>query len=684
MAKVRIAILGSGPAALATAYELTRRPDFEERFEIDIYAMGWRLGGKCASSRGEPRGRNEEHGLHILGGFYHACFEQLHDVYREWQNVSQGTAIAYADAFFPHQTFTLLQRDLDRWRPVRVKMPDRDGIPGIDADNLSAVGLLERFLRLLRLGGDKLIDHFHSLADAEMMTDGDGSHGSKRAEIAAETASTLISAYDIIESYADALQGDEYNRFSPPDSSNVEAAISEIMVILDSEWPQLRNLDWLGALQLGLSIANGILSDKVLVRGFDAINDVEASAWLKKHGATERALRSILFKAGYHYAFGYPGGDALNPNIAAGAGMRGLIRMVAGYHQSVFMHMRGGMGEIFVTPYFEVLRHRGVNFHFFHMTEELIPGDDGTIDKIVLRRQVRLADETIPYDPIVEYTPRGMPSRNVWPSQAQDDQLHDDDKHVPRQHDLESWYDSQRIGESIVLQRGECFDICVLAIPVGTVVETTKQLAVQSPRWRKMLETASTTPTIGVQIWHEQERGTFGGYSHDELMTGFHLPMDTWCDMSQLLELEQPDNRIGALSYFCGSVPRLRSSPPTDRGAERRRGEAIASAWLNDHAAAAFPSLGSVNGEYNQAAEVDRFVSMNSDPATTYVTTPVGNPQHRIRPDETGFANLFLAGDWTRNNFDMGAVECAVLSAKLCARAISGDFAPIFGESDFV
>lgn len=44
----KIAILGGGPSALATAYYLTNIPDWKSKYQITIYQMGWRLGGKAA------------------------------------------------------------------------------------------------------------------------------------------------------------------------------------------------------------------------------------------------------------------------------------------------------------------------------------------------------------------------------------------------------------------------------------------------------------------------------------------------------------------------------------------------------------------------------------------------------------------------------------------------------------
>ncbi|NJL43283.1 MAG: NAD(P)-binding protein [Pseudanabaena sp. SU_2_4] len=42
--KQKIAILGGGMAALTAAFELTSRSDWQEKYEITVYQMGWRLG----------------------------------------------------------------------------------------------------------------------------------------------------------------------------------------------------------------------------------------------------------------------------------------------------------------------------------------------------------------------------------------------------------------------------------------------------------------------------------------------------------------------------------------------------------------------------------------------------------------------------------------------------------------
>ncbi len=49
MRRKRIAILGGGVGAITAAFELTSQNDWQTRYEITLYQMGHRLGGKGAS-----------------------------------------------------------------------------------------------------------------------------------------------------------------------------------------------------------------------------------------------------------------------------------------------------------------------------------------------------------------------------------------------------------------------------------------------------------------------------------------------------------------------------------------------------------------------------------------------------------------------------------------------------------
>jgi len=87
---IKVAIIGGGCASIATAFELTR-PRHKGAYQVTIYQVGWRLGGKAASSRG-PHGRIEEHGLHVWLGSYENAFALLRECYAELDRLISARA----------------------------------------------------------------------------------------------------------------------------------------------------------------------------------------------------------------------------------------------------------------------------------------------------------------------------------------------------------------------------------------------------------------------------------------------------------------------------------------------------------------------------------------------------------------------------------------------------------------
>ncbi|MBK7974194.1 MAG: NAD(P)-binding protein [Deltaproteobacteria bacterium] len=97
---IRVAVVGGGCAALTTAFELTQ-PRHQGRYEVTVYQVGWRLGGKGASGRG-PSARIEEHGLHLWMGFYENAFRLMRDCYEELGRDPASCPLAtWQDAFKP-------------------------------------------------------------------------------------------------------------------------------------------------------------------------------------------------------------------------------------------------------------------------------------------------------------------------------------------------------------------------------------------------------------------------------------------------------------------------------------------------------------------------------------------------------------------------------------------------------
>jgi hypothetical protein len=67
-----------------------------------------------------------------------------------------------------------------------------------------------------------------------------------------------------------------------------------------------------------------------------------------------------------------------------------------------------------------------------------------------------------------------------------------------------------------------------------------------------------------------------------------------------------------------------------------------------------------------------QFWRANVDPSDRYVLSLPGSGRHRLRPDRSGFDNLYLAGDWADSGLNAGCVEAATMSGLQAANAVLG------------
>lgn len=672
MTKRRIAIIGGGPGALAAAYELSATPDLRAKYAVSIYTAGWRLGGKCASGRNrDARWRNEEHGLHVLGGFYHNTFAILNELYDAWATTSRH-ALAFDEAFLPHAAFTVMENRRGAWRSVRVTFPRTDGSPGVNPKPLSLPLVFQRLLSwtagLWGARSDSAGKHFASGAGA----------------VAFEALARRFSAAPLEEM---ALKADVLMVAEPPVAmaqaaeaelglyiADIEAllhaardgvALADVEAMTagrDDPRPGVHGADWLALAGLALTVARGLLADRVARRGFDSLNHLDARAWLVRHGAGPRIADSCIVASGYHYAFAFVDGDPRRPDFAAGVALRGLLRMFFTYEDAVFIHMNGGMGEIFATPFYEVLRARGVDFHFFHKLTN-VTAKAGRVTALIGRRQAIVTRGPGAYDPLVAHS-----GRLCWPSAPDLDQI---EPPAPSDQTEDDWTYGGEGADDFTLLADRDFDDVILAAPPAALAPAAKALARQSNAWRLMLAASATTPTLAAQIWHDRTPQVLGA-AYGGIATAYEAPLSTWADMSMLLDLELPraDGRpLAALSYFCGPA-----SVRHGDGAQQLQH------WLARHARRLLPGLPQPD---NAPEEVERHVRFNTNPSDLYVLSRAGTISARMACDQTGFSNLFVAGDWTKNGADVGAVEAAVMSGRQAARAICGSPRAIYGERDF-
>jgi uncharacterized protein with NAD-binding domain and iron-sulfur cluster len=348
--------------------------------------------------------------------------------------------------------------------------------------------------------------------------------------------------------------------------------------------------------------------------------------------------------------------------------------------------MTAGMGDVVIAPVYQVLRQRGVTFEFFHRLDGLhLDAHHRAIDEITMGRQVRLAGGIDHYEPLTAV--RGLP---VFPARPLTDQVSASDRARIRDwHSLETYWGREADADSRVLRRGVDFDHAVLAVSLGMVDVVARELVADRPDWQDMTTRVRTIATQAFQIWLRRDERSLGWHGKPEVTTSAYLPpFETWASMGQTLWAEEwpDDDPALAVAYFCGS---LDAPWPTDEDPAcyvRRIGDQVradALRFMNRGIGLWFPNavseagfawdlLCGAGGRRGTSALASQHVSVNIDPSDRYVQSVPGSDQYRLRPDESGYDNLVLAGDWTDCGMNAGCIEAAVRSGLQAANALLG------------
>ena len=156
-ARQKIAVIGGGVGAMTTVFELTEQPGWADKYEITVYQMGWRLGGKGASGRNQAMGdRIEEHGVHFWFGYYENAFNLIQRVYAELGRRPDEPLATWRDAFKPHELFILMQFHAAQWSQWDLRPPRMPGVPG-DGEIPTFWKLVDRLLEALHRHSDAVL-----------------------------------------------------------------------------------------------------------------------------------------------------------------------------------------------------------------------------------------------------------------------------------------------------------------------------------------------------------------------------------------------------------------------------------------------------------------------------------------------------------------------------------------------
>jgi uncharacterized protein with NAD-binding domain and iron-sulfur cluster len=383
--------------------------------------------------------------------------------------------------------------------------------------------------------------------------------------------------------------------------------------------------------------------------------------------------------------FAYEDADPERPSFGAGQAIFLTAMALFHYKGAIFWKMTAGMGDIVVAPLYQVLRQRGVEFEFFHRLDAVHLDERRlAIDAITLGRQIRLADGAAEYEPLTKV--RGLP---VFPSLPLTDQLAGGHQ-MPcgGWHSLETYWSDHADAETRVLRRGVDFDHVVLAVSLGMLPVVAGELIEDRIEWREMTSRIRTVATQAFQIWLRPDEPSLGWNEPAVTISAYLRPFETWSSMPQTLWSEDwpEDDRPGTVAYFCGTLNATWPTTEVGAGYLRRYQQQVAEQaidYIDRNLRPFFPRavtdqgfswhlLSGVNGERGGAALDTQHLSVNVDPSDRYVQSVPGTERYRLRPDESGYDNLVLAGDWTDCAMNAGCIEAAVMSGLQAANALLG------------
>lgn len=672
----RIVVVGGGMAALTTVFELTSRPDWRERYDITVYQMGHRLGGKGASGRNQKRfDRIEEHGLHLFYGFYDNAFSVLRRCYEELGRPEGAPLRTLEDAFHPHSLVVFEEQRGGQWQHQPLLFPRNDERPGLGATTPTPAELIPKMLTFL-------LDLF----DEQPLLKNPAATRSDRA------------ALRLLRRGVAGLLGElgEFLR-RPGDGLLVvrrEAVLGRLLAFSRWTWrlcapllerrPDLR-VAWT-AVDVTLAMIRGMIADRLVEEtavDWLRLDHEDFRAWLRRHGASDEAVAASTV-AGV-----YAGAYMADQEIGAGTALHWTLRMLYTYRGALFYKMQAGMGDVVFAPLYLVLRARGVKFRFFHRADALhLSADRSRVDEVVFGRQIAVAGDR-EYEPL--YDVKGLP---CWPSEPLYDQLEDGDALARSGEDLEDWgtrWPDAR--EPLVLRAGRDFDRVLLGIGLGAVPALCAEMIADpnNPRFAAMVRAVKTTHTASAQLWFRGDLASTGWQLPPPVMIPYAMPLDTWADMSHLLPRESFPGHVpaGSCAYLTAAMDDDEEPPIRREDADgycarqTRRIRTLVEQHLRTRSAHLWPAAQKPGGGLDHRLLVSpdagadpldwQHFSPCLNPSDRYVRSIRGSTFHRLDAGASGYDNLVLCGDWTMNPMNLGCVEGATMSGIRAAQVISGE-----------
>ncbi|MFY0530987.1 hypothetical protein [Nannocystis pusilla] len=233
--------------------------------------------------------------------------------------------------------------------------------------------------------------------------------------------------------------------------------------------------------------------------------------------------------------------------------------------------------------------------------------------------------------------------------------------------------------EEVVLRAGIDFDDIVLGVPPPALAGAARELAARDPRWETMLEHTHSIAAMGAQLWLSPTWPQLLGAPAQAGAGGIvRTELPRWVNLSTAAVYEGWPRE-----HWPGAIASL-SGPRPERSADGSREPVrdIAETWLKSHPRALWPEASLAGAdEFNWELLLDpqgraaehRLAAQHcwatQNASDRQIVTLPGDPRHRLAAGDSGFRNLWLAGDWVGGGLDLACAEGAVMAGLQAARA---------------
>jgi len=717
----KIAVLGGGVSAMTTIYNLMQEPDWQQKYDITVYQLGWRIGGKGASGVNRKIGdRIEEHGLHLWMGFYENAFRMMQGVYKGLNRPLGAPLATFDDAFKPQAFFVFEEHINQKWIDWQINFPTLAGKPGdgimpdtkqfwemwikfiidhlinfhVDSEqNAPPKNARQKFMDWLAKLWHKIFPKKNtelSYLEGELL---DWVKG-KLAIFEQKAAQTFIQLGEKSLKFLLHLLEDTTN-FAEKEMQHFFSFLAKLKGWL---WDLLERLIeknnlarrlWI-IIDFGFTLVKGLLQDKIIVLeqgkmifNFDSVNQEDYIEWLIRHGADQKlTVPSPIVRSMYDGPFAFVKGNVNQPNIEAGTILRIFLRMALTCKESIVWKMQAGMGDTIFAPIYELMEREGVKFKFFQNVRNLkLSADKNLLESIEIGEQVTL---TKPYEPLVNI--KGLP---CWCSTPNYEFINPQEAQALQEQniDLECYWTAWEDKNIVHLQKGTDFDEVVIGFSLASIPHLCKEIVEAKANWQKMIAHVQTVQTQAYQLWFNQNPKTLE-IDTDKLASTYVEPVDTFAAMNHLLVRENwtPEQNVQYVAYLCGVFDELAPIPPkTDHtfpAQEQKRVEQNFQTYLKKHLQHLVNGAYDSQGNFKENYLTSSYVRANISPSERYVLSVKGSSKYRIFTNETGVSNLYITGDWIQNGFNAGFVEGAAVAGIWTARKVSGNNdIPIIGEN---